>query len=156
MAFNMQWYGGNRRTKEPAFSAIESMTYCFSIFLRIIKIFSNNTNFVGIRFRISLSCFDMKAIISSFFMFMVGVFSWVYSDTLHYPSLPLLSFLWVNLQLTCSQTNPQIQFYSYHHGSPHMIVKVFFLKVKGSFLQTLYCSQHDMLLLVFLSVVFLT
>ena len=29
MRFNMQRYGENRRTEEPAFSAIESMTYCF-------------------------------------------------------------------------------------------------------------------------------
>ena len=28
----MQQYGDNRRTEEPTFSVIESMTYCFSIF----------------------------------------------------------------------------------------------------------------------------
>ena len=75
-----------------------------------------------------MSCFDMKAIFSSFFGFMIGAFfneSTDIYDILHYPSLLLLSILWVNLQLTCSQTNPQIQFHSYHRGSPHMTLKVF-------------------------------
>ena len=58
--------------------------------------FSNNTNFVGIRFGISMSCFDMKAIFSSFFGFMIDAFfneSTDIYDILHYPSLPLLSIL---------------------------------------------------------------
>ena len=45
----------------------------FNIF-KNYKNFSNNTNFVGIRFRISMSCFDMKVIFSSFFGFMIGAF----------------------------------------------------------------------------------
>ena len=38
--------------EKQAFSAIESMTYCFSIFLRTVRIFSNNIDFVGIGFGI--------------------------------------------------------------------------------------------------------
>ena len=65
--------GDNRRTEQGAFPIIQLMTYCFSIFLRIIRIFPNNTNFIGVGFRISISCFDMTAIIiSPFFMFMVA------------------------------------------------------------------------------------
>ena len=77
-------------------------------------------------------------------------FRWNYCDILHIPSLPLLSSLSVNLQLTCSQANPQIQFHSYHHGSPHMTLKFIFHKVKGNFLKIFYSSQHDILLLNFL------
>ena len=77
-------------------------------------------------------------------------FRWNYCDILHIPSLPLLSSLWVNLQLTCSQANPQIQFHSYHHGSPHMTLKVIFHKVKTNFLKNFYSSQNRILLLVFL------
>ena len=71
----MQWYGGNRRTECRAFSVMQSMTYCFTIFLRMIRIFSSNTDFVGIGFEISISCFDMAAITSPFFIFMVGAFA---------------------------------------------------------------------------------
>ena len=74
----------------------------------------------------------------------------LHSDILHIPSLPLLSSLSVNLQLMCSQANPQIQLHSCHHGSPHMTLKVIFHKVKGNFLKNFYSSQHDILLLVFL------
>ena len=77
-------------------------------------------------------------------------FRWNYCDILHIPSLPPLSSLSVNLQLTCSQANPQIQFHSYHHGSPHMTLKFIFHKVKGNFLKIFYSSQHDILLLNFL------
>ena len=73
-----------------------------------------------------------------------------YCDILHIPSLPLPSSIWVNLQLTCSQANPQIQFHSYHHGSPHMTLKVIFHKVKRNFLKNFYSSQNGILLLVFL------
>ena len=59
-------------------------------------------------------------------------------DILHIPSLLLLSSLSVNLQLMCSQANPQIQFHSCHHGSPHMTLKVIFHKVKGNFLKNFY------------------
>ena len=39
--FNMLRYGENRRTDEPTFSVIESMTYCFSIFfLRKLNFFA--------------------------------------------------------------------------------------------------------------------
>ena len=39
--FNMQRYGDNRRTEEPTFSVIESMTYCFSMFfLRKLNFFA--------------------------------------------------------------------------------------------------------------------
>ena len=55
----------------------------------------------------------------------------------------------------CSQANPQIQFRSYHHGSPHMALKVIFHKVKGNILKSFYSSQHNVLLLVFLSAVVL-
>ena len=65
MGFNMKWYGDNRRTELPTFSGIESMAYYFLIFLKII--FSNNTDLVGIIFRISILCFGIKAITSSFF-----------------------------------------------------------------------------------------
>ena len=38
---NLQQYGDNRRTEEPTFSVIESMTYCFSIFfLRKLNFFA--------------------------------------------------------------------------------------------------------------------
>ena len=37
--------------------------------------------------------------------------------------------------------------------SPHMTLKVIFYKVKGSILKSFYSSQHDILLLVFLSAV---
>ena len=82
-------------------------------------------------------------------------FRWIYFDILHFPSLPLLSFLWVNLQLKCSQANPQIQFHSYYHGSPRMALKVIFHNVKGNFLKSSHTSQHDLLPLVFLSAVVL-
>ena len=37
----MQQYGDNRRTEDPTFSVIESMTYCFSIsFLRKLNFFA--------------------------------------------------------------------------------------------------------------------
>ena len=65
------------------------------------------------------------------------LFQWDYCDILHIPSLPLLSSLSVNLQLTCSHANPQIQFPSYHHGSPHMTLKDIAHKVKGNFLKKL-------------------
>ena len=68
MEFNMQQYGDNLEQNSQLFQP-----YCFPIFL--LKIFSNNTNFVGIGYRISISYFDIKAIISSFFMFMVDAFS---------------------------------------------------------------------------------
>ena len=68
MEFNMQRYGETMEQNSQLFQP-----YCFSIFL--LKIFSNNTNFVGIGFRISILYFDIKAIISSFFMFMVNAFS---------------------------------------------------------------------------------
>ena len=74
---------------------------------------------------------------------------------MHFPSLSLLSFVWVNLQLTCSQSNPQIQFRSYHPGSPHMTLKVIFHKVKGNILKRFYSFQHDILLPVFFTVVVL-
>ena len=39
--FNMERYGDNRRTEEPTFSVIESMTYCFSMFfLRKLNFFA--------------------------------------------------------------------------------------------------------------------
>ena len=80
---------------------------------------------------------------------------WIYCDMFHFPSLPLLSFHSVNLQLTCFQANPQIQFHSYHHGSPHMTLKAIFHKLNGNFLKTFYSSQHDTLVLAFLSGVLL-
>ena len=55
----------------------------------------------------------------------------------------------------CSQANPQIQFRSYHNDNPHMTLKFIFDIVKGNILKSFYSSQHDILLIVFLSAVVL-
>ena len=134
-----------RRTEQLTFSAIESMTYCsFNFFLRI---FSNNTGFAGIGFGVSLLCFNIKAIISSFFMFMVGVSLRNLLYISHYPSLLLLSSLWVNSELTYSQISPQIWLHSYHLRRPHMTPQS-----KGEFFYNGFTAPS---LLIFLSTVVL-
>ena len=39
--FNMQRYGDNRRTEQPAFSVIESMTLFFNVFLKKLIFFAD-------------------------------------------------------------------------------------------------------------------
>ena len=56
-----------------------------------------------------------------------------------------------NFKFCAIKKNPQIQLHSYHHGSQHVTLKFIFHKLKVNFLKSFYCSQHGILLLVFLS-----
>ena len=107
-------------------------------FLRFfLQIFSNNTDFVGSGFRISIYFLDIKAVIWSIVL-MVGIFlTIIYCDILHYLLLSPLSFFGVNLGLTSSQTNPQtntLPFISSYWL--YMALIAFFYKVKATFLQS--------------------
>ena len=100
IGFNMQWYRDNRGKEQPADSVAESMTYNLLIFFFFwVGGVSNNTGFVGIGFGISVSCFVIKALISSFFLFMVGV---------HYvKSVQIRSFLWSIFSCIWTEYGPE-------------------------------------------------
>ena len=123
MRFNMQWYGGNRRSEQPAFSAIEPMTY--NIFSRTFSITPALLE-LDCTFQYRILTYKQSSHHSS--CSRLVSFRWFYCDISHYPSLSLLFFFWVNLGLTCSQTDPQIHLHICHRDSPYVALEVFSTK----------------------------
>ena len=131
MGLNTQWYGTTVEKNSQLFQSYNQwltvFQYFFFTFFPITPILSELDSESQFRVLTWKQSFHPSS------CSWLAPFRWIFCNISHHPPLPLLSFLWVNMDLTCSQTNPQIQFHWYHRGSPHMTFNAFFPQSKREF-----------------------